>query len=442
MVNKKYYSVLFLGFLGLGTALVIAYIVFQQKLLGFYDQGIQEFENGKDDQAIASFDSALSSRLPIISSQEVGNTFYFKCLAHYRLKNYLAASEDCTQAIETLADPIPNIGLILAIDPTSSSVIIQGLQGNTPAVGNRALKNGDKITEIGSKKVTEIGLTQSIEEVSKGNVGSEVKLTVVSEDGKKLEHTLTRILLPNKRKELAYYYRGLANTNNEQHPDYRSAILDFDAVIKRNPEFAEYYLRRGISKSKAKQKQEALVDLVQAIKLNPKLPQAHYELGIIHRDRGTPELRQQAIRDFKSELSINPGYIKAYQELGGVQDDSGDKQGAINTYSLVIESVKKNRIKIEPFDKMNFYLSRAKAFSNLMRKNEALADYQQVLQEAANSSLFMAQAYNGIAVIKEQSGDMEGAFTAYSEAIKMDERDPIPYFDRGKFLFEFKKDYG
>ncbi|MFN5595247.1 MAG: tetratricopeptide repeat protein, partial [Aphanizomenon sp.] len=78
--------------------------------------------------------------------------------------------------------------------------------------------------------------------------------------------------------------------------------------------------------------------------------------------------KQAAIDDFTQAIKINPNYDKAYNNRGSVRDDLGDKQGAIDDYTLAI--------KFNP-NLAQAYNNRGVVRKELGDKQGAIDDFQQ-----------------------------------------------------------------
>lgn len=434
---KKNSVIALSGLISIGIIGVVINSYRQQNLIKFYDQGISKFSEGKYEQAISEFDNAISNKPLIYFGSKVDNSFYFKCSASYQLKKYDLAKINCTEAINKLNDKVPGIGLLFKKE-SDLKYVIEQIQKKFPVPNDQKLQVGDEIIRIDGFEIKKIGFIQAIDKIYDGKVDDKIKLSVNSIDGKETQHTLNRLLLPNPRKELAYYYRGLSKLQQE---DYSNSIPDFDLAIQFNPDLARYYLHRGIAKSKSNQKQDAITDLNRAIDMDSKLGDAYYNLGIIYNDQNTPELRRQAIKDLKKAIELNPQNLEAYQQLGGIQDDLGNKLEAINLYTSAI------KISSPGINTIKLYLSRGKTLCNFGRIKEGILDFQYIIQEVSGISqssngrqTIMASAYHNMADCKNQSGDSDGAIHDYSAAIRMDENNYLSYFNRA-VLFNNTKDY-
>ena len=75
---------------------------------------------------------------------------------------------------------------------------------------------------------------------------------------------------------LAYYDRGIAHQNKDEHQD---AIADFNQSLKLNPNGPAVYRSRGFSFSQTEEYDLAIDDYNQTIKLKPDYPKIYYDRG-------------------------------------------------------------------------------------------------------------------------------------------------------------------
>ncbi len=80
--------------------------------------------------------------------------------------------------------------------------------------------------------------------------------------------------------------------------------------------------------------QEAVDKLEQAVKLGPKLYQAHYNLGIA---LGKVNQFDRAIEEFKQAIDLNPNFSSAFLCLGGVYQSSGHINESLITYKEYVK---------------------------------------------------------------------------------------------------------
>jgi tetratricopeptide (TPR) repeat protein len=122
----------------------------------------------------------------------------------------------------------------------------------------------------------------------------------------------------------AYYQRGLFKVTFGGH--WQAAIDDFDIALKINPNYAEVYTIRGVSKAALGNKQGAIDDYNLALKIKPNIAEAYLNQGRAKADLGN---KQGAIDDYNLALKIDPNLDWAYFDRGNAKADLGDKQGGI-----------------------------------------------------------------------------------------------------------------
>lgn len=85
-----------------------------------------------------------------------------------------------------------------------------------------------------------------------------------------------------------------------------AAIADFDAVIRQDPNYGEYYFDRATARRNAGLYAEALEDYATAIRLNPPFHEAHYNRADLLRELGDEE---GALRDLDYALELEPDHL-------------------------------------------------------------------------------------------------------------------------------------
>ena len=197
--------------------------------------------------------------------------------------------------------------------------------------------------------------------------------------------------------------------------DKQGAIEDYNQAIKINPNYAPAYNNRGNVRAELGNKQGAIDDYNQVIRINPNYALAYYNRGIVRDELGD---KQGAIDDYNLAIKINPNDAQAYYNRGYVRNELGNKQGAIDDFNLAI--------KINP-NLAQAYINRGNVRSELGNKQGAIADYTQAIKINPND----AYAYYNRGNAKYQLGDKQGAIEDYNQAIKINPNDAYAYVGRG-----------
>ncbi|KRH97609.1 hypothetical protein ASL19_15280 [Cylindrospermopsis sp. CR12] len=89
------------------------------------------------------------------------------------------------------------------------------------------------------------------------------------------------------------------------------------------------YIARGIALYELGDKQGAIVDYNQAIKIDPNYANAYIAKGVARSDLGD---KQGGIDDYNQAIQINHNYAKAYYNRGNARSNLGDKKRAISDF--------------------------------------------------------------------------------------------------------------
>ncbi len=241
----------------------------------------------------------------------------------------------------------------------------------------------------------------------------------------------------------------IQGVDKQEKGDKQAAIDNYNQAIKINPNYAEAYNNRGNVRNDLGDKQAAIDDYNQAIKINPNDALAYNNRGLVREDLGD---KQGAIDDYNQAIKMNPNLAGAYYNRGFARYDLGDKQAAIQDYNQALKinpnhaQAYINRgiarydsgdkqgaiadynqaIKINPNDDYAYY-NRGNARSNLGDKQAAINDYNQALKINPN----YAQAYNNRGIARSALGDKQAAIQDYNQAIKINPNNALAYNNRG-----------
>ncbi|MBS3026786.1 MAG: tetratricopeptide repeat protein [Dolichospermum sp. DET50] len=278
---------------------------------------------------------------------------------------------------------------------------------------------------------------------------------------------------------LAYYGKGLALAMSGEYPE---AITALQQAVQSQPDFVPAWNNLSLVYRESNQLDKALAAINQAIQLQPNNPNLYNQKrgvlsdlkrykeaaaainkaielspraafytnrGIVRDDLGD---KQGAIDDYTLAIKFNPNLAQAYNNRGIVRNELGDKQGAIDDYTQAIKinpnyaSAYNNRgnvrkdlgdkpgaiddynqaIKINPNDAEAYY-NRGIVRNELGDKQGAIDDYNQAIKINPN----YASAYNNRGIVRNELGDKPGAIDDYNQAIKINPNDAEAYYNRG-----------
>jgi tetratricopeptide (TPR) repeat protein len=97
--------------------------------------------------------------------------------------------------------------------------------------------------------------------------------------------------------------------------DPAGALEDYGDVIRRDPEYADYYFDRAGAHRAVGNDADALADFAEAIRLSPPFPEAYYNRADLLREVGDDEA---ALRDFDYVLELDPDHIDALINRAGI----------------------------------------------------------------------------------------------------------------------------
>jgi tetratricopeptide (TPR) repeat protein len=123
--------------------------------------------------------------------------------------------------------------------------------------------------------------------------------------------------VPNVHFGLAY----LLWTQNQ----FEEAAKEFQAELDNVPDHAEALAFLADSYMQLNRSADAMPLLLKAIKIDPHVPRAHLDLGILYADAGR---REEALREFNTAVQLNPGDPNPHWRLARLYQAMGDKAQA------------------------------------------------------------------------------------------------------------------
>jgi Tfp pilus assembly protein PilF/S1-C subfamily serine protease len=225
---------------------------------------------------------------------------------------------------------------------------------------------------------------QSVPDQPKTSVPLPVKPEIIPPEpppDKKRESTLVILEPPNQpvkpeipvpqgMKAEDYYKRGLRKVASGNR---QGAIADYNEAIRIDPNYADPYYNRGMEKVLLGDKQGAIADYNEVIRINPNIAEVYHMRGTAKYVLGD---ERSAIDDFNEAIRINPNYSDAYCFRGIAKGVLGNKQGGISDLDKAI--------RIKPNFALAYHLRGLIKMEN-GKRNAALADFRKA------SELFQRQ---------------------------------------------------
>lgn len=195
----------------------------------------------------------------------------------------------------------------------------------------------------------------------------------------------------------------------------KSAITDFDAILKKDPGYAPAYRERGLAKAQMLNPRGALPDLDKAIETDPKDPVSYAE-----RARLRTQLRdlEGGEADLRKALDLNPKYAQAYVLRAIARRE-------LYLYKEAAEDCLK-ALEIDP-KHPNAHIGLGLALRGRGDLAAAHASLSTGLELAPGDAVY----WNHRASLRDKMGNIEGALDDYTEALK---RGPTAkrHYERGK----------
>jgi tetratricopeptide (TPR) repeat protein len=212
---------------------------------------------------------------------------------------------------------------------------------------------------------------------------------------------------------VAHVHRGEVR---RQARNLDGALIDLDEAIRLNPRFPGSYGGRGFVRQLKGDLNGALEDYAEAIRLFPNYVDVYCNRADVRVAQGDLE---GAEADFSQALAIDAGYARAYDARASVRQRKGDAAGAEADYTEVLRLDP-----AYPGARYNRGLSRYTRGD----LDGAIVDYTEALRANPRSS----RSYNNRGAAHETKGDLARAAADYGEALRLQPRDPGTWANRAR----------
>ncbi|BAS78732.1 Os02g0489550 [Oryza sativa Japonica Group] len=156
----------------------------------------------------------------------------------------------------------------------------------------------------------------------------------------------------------------------------------------------------------------------QALAINPRLVDAHSNLGNLMKAQG---FIQEAYNCYIEALRIDPQFAIAWSNLAGLFMEAGDLDKALLYY--------KEAVKLKP-SFADAYLNQGNVYKTMGMSQEAIISYQRAVQARPD----YAMAYGNLATIYYEQGQLDIAIRCYNQAIICDPQFVEAYNNMGNAL--------
>ena len=198
---------------------------------------------------------------------------------------------------------------------------------------------------------------------------------------------------------------------------YEKAAKKFEAALKKNPKMAEAHNNLGYSlrKQGAGNFDRSLSHYNRAIELNPQESRYFSNRGNIYFDL---QQNDEALADYNHCIALNPRDKEAFANRGAIYGREGQWNQAINDLNQAIA--------LDP-DFFNAYMNRAVIHSMMEQRELAIRDYYRCLElEPDNDAI-----WNALAIEYQHLGDFEASVKALNTAITYNPQFGLYYVNRG-----------
>ncbi len=192
-----------------------------------------------------------------------------------------------------------------------------------------------------------------------------------------------------------------------------------DAIAKNQdeklPGVARAYNNRGSANLEAGDLKSAQEDFSKAFALNPKYPEAHLNIGIIHfRQKNFAE----ALQYYNQAIALRPNLNEAYMNRGVLFLEMGHYPEALADFETLLQRDPK---------RADSYLNRAMAYSRMGKQQEALND----LDDALRLDPILVSAYINRSALDAMQGHADSALADLDKAERIAPDNASVHYNRG-----------
>ncbi|MEK7486349.1 MAG: tetratricopeptide repeat protein [Planctomycetota bacterium] len=192
-------------------------------------------------------------------------------------------------------------------------------------------------------------------------------------------------------------------------------LLAQTSFSEETPETATDYMERGKKKYDLKDLDGAILDLTEAIRLDPKYLEAYLHRGNAYHSK---DKEVEAIADYSECLLLDPNYTVAYYNRANAKYGVGDYENALQDYN---EAIRQDDLYTQA------YYGRGNAYymQNLLK--EAIENYDMALRLNSKDAHILTSRGNA----KRFQGNLEDAIMDYNQALLLYPEYSYAFYNRG-----------
>ncbi|NNK95381.1 MAG: tetratricopeptide repeat protein, partial [Desulfobacterales bacterium] len=160
---------------------------------------------------------------------------------------------------------------------------------------------------------------------------NEARLYFKRGDYKRSSEILNELIKISPKDAVAYEMRA---RNYIKQGRYEHAIADMTKAINLQSN-TNFFNLRGWMYLEQNNYKAAIDDFSRAITIDPLIPSAYYNRGIVLREIGKSK---EAYLDYSKAIELDPNFADAYINRSQIQEELGNKQASISDYNLAAEA--------------------------------------------------------------------------------------------------------
>lgn len=214
----------------------------------------------------------------------------------------------------------------------------------------------------------------------------------------------------------AAYDRGV---RLQQEGDNRRAIDEFTGVLRADPNNAEAYAARGLSHYQLGDRDLAYDDYTKSLRIDSDSTRAaipYLNRAVVLRERGDAD---RGLLDVNNAIRLDPKLARAFNTRGNLNYDRRDYDAALNDYN--------EAIKLDPSYAIG-YANRGNLYQQRRDHRRAIEDYSTSLRLDPKNAAALVGRGNAY----DAQGDADRAIKDYTDAIRIDGGYTLAFVNRGR----------